>query len=238
MILGTLIGMQVQSSSDAAQSTSSESPTTGPVQQLFSTIDTSGDGKISQSELENYIEKLGGTQAEADSLYSALAQPGSNGITESQLASDAPTGPPPGGFAGPGSLLSASGASSSLIAMLSNLVQTLNTNAGASFGQLSSSSSLISQADNLMQSINAAGSGNITETDLEEFFTANGGTASQADKDFAALDTSGSTSLNSADFANALENLESNAGSGLPALTLLNALAQNATNGASRSSSA
>ena len=233
MILGTLIGMQMQSSGDAAQSASSSS--SNPVQQLFSAIDSDGSGTISQSELENYIEKLGGTQADADTLYSALSQSGSKGITEVQLASDAPQGPPPdGGFGGPGgSPATASGSSSSLIALLSSLVQTLNANGGGSFGQSSSTSSLISQANNLMQSIESTSNGNITESAFEDFFTANGGTTSEADKDFAALDTSGTASLNSSDFTSALENLENNTGNSSPALTLLNALAQNASSGGS-----
>jgi Ca2+-binding EF-hand superfamily protein len=112
-------------------------------------------------------------------------------------------------------------------------VQTLNANAGGSFSQLSSTSSLISQANNLMQSIESTNNGNTTESEFEDFFTADGGTTSEADKDFAALDTSGTASLNSSDFTSALENLETNSDNSSPALTLLSAMAQNASSGGS-----
>src|SRR6202012_4944532 len=99
MILGTLIGMQQQQSgSDTSSSGDSSSSSSDAVQSLFTAMDSDGDGTVSQSELEGYIEQQGGTQSEADSLYSMLDPSGSSsGISESTLAGDAPQGPPSGG---------------------------------------------------------------------------------------------------------------------------------------------
>jgi Ca2+-binding EF-hand superfamily protein len=51
-------------------------------------MDSNGDGAISQSEMESYIQKQGGTVAEADALFSGLNQGGTGNLTQTQLASD------------------------------------------------------------------------------------------------------------------------------------------------------
>jgi len=63
------------------------------VHQLFGAMDTNGDGVVSQSEMESYIQSKGGTQAQADTLFSALngdanGQNGPAGLTEDKLAAD------------------------------------------------------------------------------------------------------------------------------------------------------
>ncbi|HXJ01081.1 MAG TPA: hypothetical protein VNH44_07645, partial [Micropepsaceae bacterium] len=68
---------------------------------LFSAMDANGDGTVSQAEMENYIASKGGTQAQADALYSALnqnngGQNGSAGISEQQLAADVSQAKPAG----------------------------------------------------------------------------------------------------------------------------------------------
>lgn len=62
------------------------------VQQLFSAIDTNGDGAISKSEFESYITQNGGTQQEADAIFSQLDPSGTGSINENQLADAAKAG--------------------------------------------------------------------------------------------------------------------------------------------------
>jgi len=91
-VLGVLLMMQADSSgaSGAASSgsTSSGSTDASPLSNLVSAIDTDGDGTISESELETYIESKGGTQAQADALYAGLNQNGSGNLTQAQMQSD------------------------------------------------------------------------------------------------------------------------------------------------------
>jgi hypothetical protein len=81
------ISMQEQQSS--AQGTGSQASATGPskaAQNLFNSIDTDGDGVISQAELEKAVTAAGGTTAQADALFNKIS--GGNGsVSESQLAS-------------------------------------------------------------------------------------------------------------------------------------------------------
>jgi Ca2+-binding EF-hand superfamily protein len=60
----------------------------------------------------------------------------------------------------------------------------------------------------LLQALDTDDDGSVSESELSNFVTANGGTAAQAANDFSALDTSGSGSLTSADFATAWSNLQ------------------------------
>lgn len=208
MILGMLIGLQQQSSDSSSQTSSSSSSSSDPVQNLFSAMDSNSDGTVSQSELESYIENEGGTQSEADSLYTQLNQSGSsNGISEKQLASEAPPapppGPPPGG--GNGGPPGQSGATSS-----------------------TSSSDLGSE---IVQALDTSGTGSVSKSEFESYVTANGGTTAEADTDFSDLDTSNSDLLTSSNFTTALEKLEDNMSNGTysPALMFLDALSQNAS---------
>ena len=100
-IMAVLVQLQQQSAPQGAQSGTAPTGSTtaqtananDPVQQLFSAIDANGDGTVSQTELEGYVEGKGGTQAQADALFSKLnqnagAQNTSTGISEQQLGSD------------------------------------------------------------------------------------------------------------------------------------------------------
>ncbi|MEI9990488.1 MAG: EF-hand domain-containing protein [Rhizomicrobium sp.] len=81
-ILSALMGLQ-----NAIGGTTSADP----AQNLFNAMDSDGDGSVSQGEMETYVEKAGGTQGQADALYTALnPNDGSSGVTESQMASAAP----------------------------------------------------------------------------------------------------------------------------------------------------
>lgn len=84
-----LVALQAQGS--GAAPTNGSTASSDPVQKLFSVMDTDGDGDVSQSEMESYIEKQGGMQGQADSLFSAINQTnsatsGSSGVSESQMA--------------------------------------------------------------------------------------------------------------------------------------------------------
>src|SRR5258708_4036421 len=98
-IFALLVQLQQQPPTAASQTTNandSSAPGSGstsgstigtPVQALFSAMDSNGDGTVTQSEMENYIQQQGGTQSQADKLFTTLTQNGSSGISENQLAS-------------------------------------------------------------------------------------------------------------------------------------------------------
>lgn len=102
-ILGLLTQLQQQAGTQSGASSTSTgiaaisaasttigtaSTSSDPLRQLFSAIDSDGDGAISQTELESYIEKQGGTAAEADALFSGLNQGNSGNLTETTLSND------------------------------------------------------------------------------------------------------------------------------------------------------
>lgn len=87
--------------SGTSTTATSSSTLMNPIASLFSAMDSNGDGTVSESEFENYLENIGGTQSEADSLYSQLTQGSSSGLTEAQLQQDLMGyGPPPPPSAG------------------------------------------------------------------------------------------------------------------------------------------
>lgn len=100
-IMAVLVQLQQQSAAQGAQSettppassTAQTANTNNPVQQLFSAMDANGDGTVSEAEMEGYVEGKGGTQAQADALFTTLnqsagAQSASAGISEQQLGTD------------------------------------------------------------------------------------------------------------------------------------------------------
>jgi Ca2+-binding EF-hand superfamily protein len=217
MILGTLIGMQQQQSGCDASQTGDPSDA---VQNLFTAMDSDGDGTVSQTELEGYIEQQGGTQNEADSLYSMLDPSGGSGISESTLAGDAPQGPPPGGPP-PGGM------------------------SGPHHGGMHGAHSASDVANSLLQSMDSDSDGSVSQSEFESFVTSNGGTKAQADADFSALDTSNSGSLSTSDFEKAIEQQQQNdstgdsdSGAAPSLLAFLDKLAGNGTTGSTLSVSA
>ncbi|HWD48672.1 MAG TPA: EF-hand domain-containing protein [Rhizomicrobium sp.] len=192
-VLMTLIAMQQQSdaaSGTTATAASSASGTTSnsPLDQLFSAMDANGDGSVSQNEMESYIENVGGTQAQADSLFSALS----------------------GSSSASGSTTSTAGISES---QMQNALQQSNPFSGMGHHHLHHHGMSASNGDpadqvanNLIQAMDTNDDGSVSEDELTSFVTANGGSTSDAQSDFASLDTSGSGSLTSADFAKAWEN--------------------------------
>jgi Ca2+-binding EF-hand superfamily protein len=210
-MLMALMALQAQSGG-ATASAASQGSASDPVQQLFSAMDSDDDGEVSQSEMESYIEKQGGTQAQADQLFSALNQTGStsgasSGISESQMASAVSQ------------------------AQQAHQVQRSHHHHHPKSGG--------DQADNvantLLQAMDSDDDGSVSEDEFSNFVTANGGTAQDASADFAALNTSGSNALTSADFAkayNAYRSQQNTQSAGSMMVSLLDQLS-NASGGAS-----
>lgn len=209
MILGTLIGMQQQQSGGASQT----GDPSDAVQSLFTAMDSDSDGSVSQSELEGYIEQQGGTQSQADQLYSMLDSSGGSGISESTLQSDAPQGPPPGGPPPGGPPLGGMG--------------------GGHHDGMHGAHSASDAASTLLQTMDSDSDGSVSQNEFESFVTSNGDTTAEADSDFAALDSSSSGSLSASDFEKAIEQQQqqnsstSTNGSSPSVLAFLNALAGN-----------
>jgi Ca2+-binding EF-hand superfamily protein len=65
-------------------------------------------------------------------------------------------------------------------------------------------------ADDLLKSLDSDNDGTVSQTDLESFLTAKGGTKSQADSDFAALDINGDGALSKNEIAQKLVDLLQN----------------------------
>ena len=84
-ILNVLMQLQQDAGTDTTD-TAATNPAQDPAQQLFSAKDSDGDGSVSQTEMESYIENQGGTQAQADQLFQSLDTSGSGGLSESQMA--------------------------------------------------------------------------------------------------------------------------------------------------------
>jgi Ca2+-binding EF-hand superfamily protein len=170
-------------------------------------MDTDGDGEVSQSEIEAYIEKQGGTQGQADSLFNSLNQTNSasgtsSGISESQMAS-----------------------------AVSQAQQVQQAHGGHHHHHHKSGGAndqADSTANSLLQALDSNDDGSVSEDEFSNFITANGGTAAQASSDFTALNTSSSNALTSADFAkayNAYQTQQSSQSSGAMMVSLLNQLA-------------
>ena len=70
------------------------------------------------------------------------------------------------------------------------------------------------------------GDGSVDQSEFENFFTSQGGTASQADSDFSALLGQGSGNLTATDFSNALTAYQQANSAASPVLSLLDKLAQ------------
>ncbi|MGN6514890.1 MAG: EF-hand domain-containing protein [Rhizomicrobium sp.] len=169
-----------------------------PLDSLFSAMDSDGDGEVSQTEMESYVEDKGGTQQQADALFSALDQNGASGISETRM-SDA---------------LSQSQASQG--AHRHHQRHHSHSDAGSSADDV---------ANGLLQAMDGNDDGQISESEFSSFVTADGGTAAEAQNDFDALDTSGSGSLTSADFAKAWQSYQASAQSA-NAISLLDRMAQ------------
>ena len=94
----TLMQLQGDAGANASATPSaSGGAAADPLQALFTAMDADGNGSVSESETETYIQNAGGTKDQADALYAALDPNGGDGITQSQMASALPSSPPQGG---------------------------------------------------------------------------------------------------------------------------------------------
>jgi Ca2+-binding EF-hand superfamily protein len=199
-ILNTLI--QIQGGSAGSTDASTTTGTTDPVQSLFSAMDTDGNGSVSQSEMEGYLESNGATQGQADAVYTALdPNGGSSGISESQMASAAQSSAPAGGMPH----------------------HHHHHHAGGADGTNADSNPL----DQLMAEIGSSSSGgSVSQDAFSSIVTSNGGTSADAASDFSALDTDGSGMLTSADFATTWQNAQSSQGASTFMVSMLDAFAK------------
>jgi Ca2+-binding EF-hand superfamily protein len=193
-------GMQQTSGTPAA---SSATTAQNGLSSLVSAIDTDGDGSISQSELETYIQGKGGTQAQADALFTGLNPNGTTNLTQAQLSQDlqnAPAGRAHGHH------------------------HHHHQEQQASAGNV---------ASQLMQAMDSNGDSSISQSEFENFVTSIGGTTSEADSDFSALSGQGSTGITTDQLTSAIAAFQSSTQAPTDAknsiLTLLDNLKTNTT---------
>jgi Ca2+-binding EF-hand superfamily protein len=149
-------------------------------QNLFSQIDTNGDGAVSQSELEQAVTQAGGNSQAADALYSLINPGNSARFDEQQFAQ----------------VLPGSALSDQVQAQMIGYQAQGWPGAGASGGG--------GLAQSLFTQIDSNGDGAITQTELEQAVTAGGGTTAAADALYAKLDPNGTGSVSDQQFAQAL----------------------------------
>jgi Ca2+-binding EF-hand superfamily protein len=222
-IMGLLMMMQndptastTSTASTASTSQNASNTSQDPLSELVSSIDTNGDGTISQSEMEAYIESKGGTQAQADTLYSSLGKNSEGNLTQAQLSTD----------------LQQAGASSAS-----------RPHGHHHHHHSGGSSSANDVASQLMQAMDTNGDGTVSQSEFENFVTGLGGTTSEADTDFSALTTQNSGGVTANQFSNAItafesgNQLQSLAGlnTSSPILTLLDAFAKQTSSGTATS---
>ena len=82
----------------------------------------------------------------------------------------------------------------------------------------------------LVQAMDSDGDGSVSQSEFENFVTGLGGTVSEADTDFAALNTQNSSGITATQFSSAITAFETSGQNGTaanPVLTLLDDLAKN-----------
>src|ERR1700722_15482802 len=146
-------------------------------QNLFSQIDTNGDGSISQSELEQAVTAAGGTKAGADALFAKLDPNGTGSVSEQQFAQGLSQSMPHHHHhhhGGGGSEASAAGATDDGSAAgdgsaADALTSLFNADSGGA------GNSPVQIAQNMFSQIDSNGDGAITQSELEQAVTAPGG---------------------------------------------------------------
>lgn len=201
-----MIGYQAQGWPGA----SSAQPGGQLAQNLFSQIDSNGDGSISQSELEQAVTNAGGTKAAADALYAKLDPNGTGSVSEQQFAQGlAQAGLSAGlsqsmphhhhhhhGGGDTGATGASDGGSASASDALTSLFNADGGGAGNSPTQI---------AQNIFSQIDSNGDGTITQGELEQAVTAAGGSTTGADALYAKLDPTGTGSVTQQQFIDTLQ---------------------------------
>jgi Ca2+-binding EF-hand superfamily protein len=219
-----MIGYQAQGWPGASTGASA---TTGAslAQNLFSQIDSNGDGSISKPELEQAVTAAGGTTQAADSLYAKLDPNNTGSVSEQQLSQSLSQSAPHhhhhhgGGGGGNAAGSSAANALTSLF----------NADGGDTAG-----TSPTQVAQNIFSQIDSNGDGSISQTEVEQAVTSAGGTTQGADALYSQLDPSKTGSVSEQQFLSALQPPSS---SGNTAQDALLALLDQATQNASSTSS-
>jgi Ca2+-binding EF-hand superfamily protein len=161
-------------------------------QQLFKSIDQNGDGSVSQAELEQAFANNGGTSQAADQLYAKL-DPNATGSVDAQQFTT-----------GLQSLLT-SQTQGALIQAQSDATSAQNGASGAPASAIHHGGH---HGDHRMQqlfdSADSDGDGEISQSELEQSFSAQGLPTSQADQLFAALDPNGTGSVDEQQFASGM----------------------------------
>ena len=154
-------------------------------QQLFKSVDQNGDGSVSQAELEQTFANNGGTSQAADQLYAALDPNATGSVNAQQFSSGLQS-------------LFTSQTQGALIQAQSDATSAPASAAhhGAHHGG--------HRMQQLFDSIDSNGDGEVSQSELEQSFSAQGLPASQADQLFAALDPNGTGSVDEQQFASGM----------------------------------
>jgi Ca2+-binding EF-hand superfamily protein len=176
-ILGALVMMQAQNGASTTSTPTGGS--TNPIDQVFASLDSNGDGSISQSELETAIEGVGGTAAEADQIYTALGGTSTTGISQSAFETAAQSGL---SFLGQMAGVHGhhhhhhhhDGAGEASADLAAQIFSALDANGSISSSQLttalgSGASGTSSSASTLVSAIDGNGSGSITQSELASY---------------------------------------------------------------------
>jgi Ca2+-binding EF-hand superfamily protein len=194
----TMPASSVSSTSIGATSSASD-----PLKQLMSAMDSDDDGTVSQTEMENYIQKQGGTAAQGDALFSALNQGGTGNLTQATLASDL------------------------------QQAQAQPAGGGGHHHHHHMAPSADQAGNDLLGAMDSDSSDSVDQTEFNAFVSGLGGTSSEASSDFAALDPTNTGAVTASQFSSAVSAFEAagtasatatNAAS--PILTLLDAFKQ------------
>jgi Ca2+-binding EF-hand superfamily protein len=190
-IIGALVMMQAQ---DGTTQSGASAQSANPLAQAFSSLDTNGDGSISQSELENAIEGAGGTAAEADQVYTALGGTATTGISQSSFDSAAQSG-------------------------MSALTQTASVQGPHHHHHHHGGAAGNDEAEQIFSAIDGNDDGSISQGELSAALgtstdtggTATSGTASSANANslFASIDTNGDGSISQGELTTYLNSLQS-----------------------------
>jgi Ca2+-binding EF-hand superfamily protein len=155
-------------------------------QQLFAKIDANGDGQITKTELETALASQGVSTNQADNLFDALSgsSNGSGTITEAQFST------------GLQQLLDGQTQSQTIQA------QSDQTDLDSTTSGMNSTSSLSNLFDQL-----TGGTGVLTESELEQAFTSQGGTTQEADALFSQLDPQGTGTVSQSQFVSGMQQI-------------------------------
>jgi Ca2+-binding EF-hand superfamily protein len=138
---------------------------------------TGGTGILTQSELEQAFASQGGTTQEADALFSQLDPQGTGTVSQSQFVSG-------------------------MQQLAAQEAQTQSAQGTQGQNSPGSSSSLSALFDQL-----TGGTGELTQTELEQAFTNQGGTTQEADALFSQLDPQGTGSVSEAQFVSGMQQI-------------------------------